>query len=128
MRPEQPADDAASMGRQIRTESEAHRRAQDPAPCHRGRSTDEQRRVEGRCDTGTEAHDAEREADLGTNVSDWVAGTMNAGTYGGDVGELALEGRDITNLEELVVVVEGVVAAGGDGAGICLGILLGRGG
>ena len=49
-------------------------------------------------------------------------------THRSDVGELALEGRDITNLEELVVVVEGVVAAGSDGAGICLGILLGRGG
>lgn len=43
-------------------------------------------------------------------------------TYGGDVGELALEGGDIADFEELVVVGGGAVA--GDGTRVGLGTLL----
>ena len=48
-------------------------------------------------------------------------------TYGSDVRELSLEGGDVANLEELVVIVGGVVAAAGDGAGLSGGLLLGEG-
>ena len=45
-------------------------------------------------------------------------------THRSDVGELALEGRDIADLEELVVVGGRAVAAAGDGTSVGLSDLL----
>ena len=42
------------------------------------------------------------------------SGIRSGCAHRGNIGELALEGRDISNFEKLVVIVEGVVAAARD--------------
>ena len=57
-----------------------------------------------------------------STVSSPFVGCRNSNTHSGDVGKLALEGGDIADFEELVVVGGGAVA--GDGTSVGLGILL----